>query len=105
MIARIIFLILILSLAGMLLHADAVTYTYDDAGRLTSVTYPNGASIAYTYDAAGNLTARTVTAASSSARKSEPKAKPAAAEKSEKPNSGKATDSQSSQAPKQPPAN
>jgi YD repeat-containing protein len=52
-------------LAGAL-FADAVTYTYDDAGRLSSATYPNGAAITYTYDAAGNLTARTVTGAAGS---------------------------------------
>lgn len=31
------------------------TYTYDPAGRLTSVTYDDGSSIAYTYDNNGNL--------------------------------------------------
>lgn len=46
-------------------RADPVTYRYDDAGRLTSITYANGASIAYAYDAAGNLLARTVTAPAS----------------------------------------
>ncbi len=58
-----------------LLFADAVTYTYDDAGRLTAVNYPNGTSITYTYDAAGNLTGRMVTGASSSAKKPAPKSK------------------------------
>lgn len=33
----------------------AETYTYDDAGRLTNVTYNNGYSIDYTYDAMGNV--------------------------------------------------
>lgn len=70
--------------AGLILRADIVTYTYDDAGRLTLVTYPNGSSISYTYDAAGNLTARTVTAATSSAKKPDPKAKPAPVDKSDK---------------------
>ena len=32
-----------------------VTYTYDNAGRLTAVDYGNGRSIAYTYDDAGNI--------------------------------------------------
>ena len=84
-------LVLVACLAGMLVYADIVTYTYDDAGRLTSVTYPNGASITYTYDAAGNLTARTVTGASTSSKKPDPKAKPAAAEKTEKGKDGKAS--------------
>lgn len=35
---------------------DPVIYTYDALGRLTSATYPNGATITYTYDAAGNRT-------------------------------------------------
>jgi YD repeat-containing protein len=65
MVLRILFFSLILCVSGAL-FADAVTYTYDDAGRLVSASYPNGAAIAYTYDAAGNLTARTVTAAADS---------------------------------------
>jgi YD repeat-containing protein len=32
-----------------------ITYTYDNAGRLTQVEYANGARITYTYDKAGNL--------------------------------------------------
>jgi len=32
----------------------AESYTYDDAGRLTSVTYDDESSISYSYDAAGN---------------------------------------------------
>ena len=31
-----------------------LTYSYDAAGRLISVTYSNGASVAYTYDWGGN---------------------------------------------------
>lgn len=67
---------LLLCAAGVV-FADAVTYTYDDAGRLTSVNYPNGTVIAYTYDPAGNLTSRTVTggSGSSSADKTQSKAK------------------------------
>ncbi len=38
------------------------TYTYDDAGRLTGVEYPNGSTIDYTYDNAGNLQERDVVA-------------------------------------------
>jgi YD repeat-containing protein len=35
-------------------------YTYDNAGRLTQVEYPNGAKIIYTYDKAGNLISQEV---------------------------------------------
>lgn len=37
-----------------------VTYTYDDAGRLTRATYSDGTTISYAYDAAGNLLSRIV---------------------------------------------
>jgi uncharacterized protein (TIGR03437 family) len=40
--------------------ADNVNYTYDAAGRLTRVSYPNGTAINYTYDKAGNLLSRVV---------------------------------------------
>jgi YD repeat-containing protein len=43
-------------------YADTAAYSYDAAGRLTSVAYSSGATIVYTYDAAGNLTSRVVTA-------------------------------------------
>ncbi len=43
--------------------AETITYSYDDAGRLTNAAYGGGASIAYAYDANGNLLMRTVTAA------------------------------------------
>src|SRR5262245_41170946 len=36
-------------------HAT-VAYTYDDLGRVTSITYDDGIRITYTYDAAGNRT-------------------------------------------------
>jgi len=38
------------------LSAAATTYTYDDLGRLKTVTYDNGKQIVYTYDPAGNRT-------------------------------------------------
>ena len=38
----------------------AAKYTYDNAGRLTQVEYPNGAKIIYTYDKAGNLISQEV---------------------------------------------
>ncbi len=41
--------------------AETVTYSYDDAGRLTNAAYTGGANIAYAYDANGNLLMRTVT--------------------------------------------
>ena len=47
--------------------ADTVRYTYDDAGRLTTVDYGSGKTIAYTYDKAGNLLSRVVTTPDSSA--------------------------------------
>jgi len=74
---------LILCIAGVL-YADTVSYKYDDAGRLTSVTYPNGASISYTYDPAGNLTARTVTAPASAATNKPPAKKTAPQRKTTK---------------------
>lgn len=36
--------------------ADTVSYTYDALGRVSTVTYSNGATISYAYDAAGNRT-------------------------------------------------
>lgn len=41
-------------------HAQSVTYTYDDVGRLKSATYPSQAVVDYALDAAGNR--KTVTA-------------------------------------------
>jgi YD repeat-containing protein len=38
---------------------NVVTLAYDDADRRTSVTYPNGNGLTYTYDAASQLTAIT----------------------------------------------
>ena len=38
-------------------HAE--TYTYDDTGRLTGVTYDDNTSISYTYDKAGNILQQT----------------------------------------------
>src|SRR2546423_110573 len=40
------------------LWGGSIKYSYDDAGRLTSVDYGNGKTIAYTYDNAGNLLSR-----------------------------------------------
>ncbi len=49
---------LVLSIASIL--AAGVTYTYDSAGRLATVTYSNGSNISYTYDKAGNVVSRSV---------------------------------------------
>lgn len=45
-------------------HAETVTYTYDELGRLKTVSYGNGQTITYTYDPAGNRTVLTQTAPS-----------------------------------------
>jgi YD repeat-containing protein len=42
---------------------NALTYTYDALGRLTSAVYPSGACTTYLYDAAGNRTQYTAGAA------------------------------------------
>ena len=69
-------LILILTMAAATLAAEKLTYTYDDAGRLTRVESDAGAVIAYAYDASGNLIKRTASggpAASAAKDKSKPK--------------------------------
>jgi hypothetical protein len=50
----------LLALLSIVPLAAAVTYTYDSAGRLTSVDYGNRGTISYNYDNAGNLLSRTV---------------------------------------------
>lgn len=71
--------ILMLALA-IPLAADTVTYTYDEAGRLSRVDYGNGKTITYAYDKSGNLLTRVIaagsTAASESANAPAKKAKP-----------------------------
>jgi YD repeat-containing protein len=43
-------------LAGDAPALAATTYTYDDLGRVATVTYDNGLMITYSYDPAGNRT-------------------------------------------------
>jgi uncharacterized protein (TIGR03437 family) len=47
------------AIAG-LLAAQTLNYGYDAAGRLTTVTYPNGKVLTYAYDASGNVVQRSV---------------------------------------------
>ena len=67
--SRILFCLCAPVLACTALLADTTTYTYDDAGRLTQVVYPNGKTISYTYDKAGNLLTRQVSAPGGQAAK------------------------------------
>ena len=46
------------------------TYSYDRAGRLVEVHYPNGAIVRYSYDKAGNRLSTTVSSAASGAARS-----------------------------------
>jgi YD repeat-containing protein len=62
-------------LAATALLADTTTYTYDDAGRLTQVVYPNGKTITYVYDKAGNLLSRQVASPGAQAAKEKQPAK------------------------------
>ncbi|WP_216361272.1 RHS repeat domain-containing protein [Caulobacter mirabilis] len=50
-----------LSVAGGGASAATVTYTYDDLGRLKTVTYSTGVTITYSYDDNGNRTATVTT--------------------------------------------
>jgi YD repeat-containing protein len=43
--------------------AGSATYTYDNLGRVTRITYSNGVVITYTYDASGNRIAVITTGA------------------------------------------
>lgn len=47
-------------IAALCLPASAVTYTYDTAGRLVTVTYADGSTISYTYDKAGNILSKSI---------------------------------------------
>ena len=71
---RMILLLSAVLLLAVALAAGTVNYKYDDAGRLTSVSYADGTVIVYTYDNAGNMLARTATPA---AQQAPSQAKPA----------------------------
>lgn len=49
-------LITVFSLFNFPSYAGSVSYTYDELGRVISVSYPNGTTVSYQYDAAGNRT-------------------------------------------------
>jgi len=51
----------LLALFALSAASFAQTYSYDDAGRVSQVTYADGTTIAYAYDAAGNPTSQAVT--------------------------------------------
>jgi uncharacterized repeat protein (TIGR01451 family) len=50
--------LILLIFAAQLAFAQAVTYTYDSAGRLMMANYGSAGAISYTYDKAGNLISR-----------------------------------------------
>jgi len=49
-------LVLIAMFVGWLSVAFATQYTYDDLGRITKVSEPDGSMIQYTFDSVGNVT-------------------------------------------------
>ena len=46
---------IIMTIAGFSMTASAISYEYDDLGRLIEVIYDSGQKIVYTYDAGGNI--------------------------------------------------
>lgn len=75
-------MMILLMAATASLWAAVVTYSYDDAGRLTKVDYGNGSTITYTYDSAGNLVSKTVTGGSKAQTKGKDQKKPSPASSS-----------------------
>ena len=55
---------LVAGMALPVLAQDTTSYTYDELGRLKTVTYGDGVSVVYEYDAAGNRTQQVVTGSS-----------------------------------------
>lgn len=55
-----VFSLLATMMFGINTVVNAESYTYDNANRLTGVTYDDGSTIAYTYDATGNRMQKTV---------------------------------------------
>ncbi len=51
--------VLLATYCGCAIHAGAQSYTYDSAGRLARVAYPNGRGVVYIYDNADNLLSAT----------------------------------------------
>ena len=49
-------LLLLMLIALTTAAVQGQTYSYDEAGRLTTAVYPDGTGVRYTYDASGNLT-------------------------------------------------
>jgi YD repeat-containing protein/VCBS repeat-containing protein len=46
--------------AGLSMAAETVRYTYDELGRISMATYPDGKQILYVYDATGNRTQQVI---------------------------------------------
>ncbi len=58
-----IILTLAFCMAATQATADNLTYTYDNAGRLTKVDYGNNKTITFTYNKAGNITQKIISTA------------------------------------------
>ncbi len=59
----ILFILITICVIASNVTADDVTYTYDNAGRLTRVDYGNNKTITFTYDKAGNITQKIISTA------------------------------------------
>ena len=60
MILSVLVILLLMIVSSLEALAYEVTYTYDDAGRLTGVVYSGANQITYTYDNAGNMLQRRI---------------------------------------------
>jgi YD repeat-containing protein len=54
------FLVTLVGLLAIPPHVAAMTYTYDESGRLETVRYDDGVVMKYQYDSAGNIISKTV---------------------------------------------